>query len=187
MRVLLKTLFSVGILDLQRCSDILSECDVDTNTFADFIKSEVENRKIDPFSMDIIGLVYDYILKIAKREIEEHTGTTLANSVCVSTNSLATDFNYSPTDSDTIQIHLEMILEGQRSHLLSYFISQVMWWSPEFSGLFVWKLLALKAFDILHKFSVMELFNFFPNSRLKWKIQEPSNIVFYTLKGIKLA
>ena len=70
MRVLLKTLFSVGILDLQRCSDILSECDVDTNTFADFIKSEVENRKIDPFNMDIIGLAYDYILKNAKREIE---------------------------------------------------------------------------------------------------------------------
>ena len=124
MRVLLKTLFGIGILDLQRCSDILSECDVNTNTFADFIKSEVENRKIDPFSMDIIGLTYDYILKLAKREIEEHTGTTLADSVCVSANSLATAFDYSSLDLDAIQTQLEMIPKEQRSYLLSYFISQ---------------------------------------------------------------
>ena len=126
MRVLLKNLFGIGILDLQRCSEILSECDVNTNDFADFIKSQAESQSIDPFNMDIIGLAYDYILKIAKREIEEHTGTTLANSVCVSANSLATDFDYSPTDSNVIQTQLEMIPEGQRSHLLSYFISQVM-------------------------------------------------------------
>jgi len=126
MRVLLKTLFGIGVLDLQRCSEILSECDVNTNNFADFIKSQAETRNVDPFNMDIIGLAYDYILKNAKREIEEHTGTTLTDSVCVSANSLATDFDYSPTDSDAIQTQLEMIPEEQRSHLLSYFISQVM-------------------------------------------------------------
>jgi len=124
MRVLLKTLFGIGILDLQRCSDILSECDVNTNTFADFIKSEVESQSIDPFNMDIIGLAYDYILKIAKREIEEHTGTTLADSIRVSANSLATAFDYSSLDLDAIQTQLQMVPKEQRSYLLSYFISQ---------------------------------------------------------------
>lgn len=118
MRVLLKNLFGIGVLDLQRCSEILSECDVNTNDFADFIKSQAESRSVDPFNMDIIGLAYDYILKNAKREIKEHTGTTLANSVCVSANSLVTDFDYSPTDSDAIQTHLETIPEEQRTAIL---------------------------------------------------------------------
>jgi len=126
MRILLKNLFGIGILDLQRCSEILSECDVNTNDFADFIKSQAESRTVDPFNMDIIGLAYDYILKIAKREIEEHTGTTLADSVRVSANSLATAFDYSSLDLDAIQTQLQMIPKEQRSYLLSYFISQVM-------------------------------------------------------------
>jgi len=46
MRILLKNLFGIGILDLQRCSEILSECDVNTNNFADFIKSQVESRDV---------------------------------------------------------------------------------------------------------------------------------------------
>jgi len=126
MRILLKNLFGIGVLDLQRCSEILSECDVNTNDFTDFIKSQAESQSVDPFNMDIIGLAYDYILKIAKREIEEHTGTALAKPVHVAANSLATDFDCLPPDSDAIQAQLEMIPERQRSHLLSYFISQVM-------------------------------------------------------------
>lgn len=126
MSVILKGIFGLGILDIEKADDIVLDCDIEISLFRLFLERKIAERNIGSTNMDIIGLLYEYILEEAKSEVYDFTDEKLPKSIIVSANSLATSYDYRPLDYDEIQRILRSTFEYQMSPLLQFFVEKFL-------------------------------------------------------------
>lgn len=124
--MILKGIFGIGILDLRKADHIMLDCDIDISLFRTFLERKAAERNIGDIRMEIIGLLYEYILDETRVEILEFTGEELPGSISVSANSLATSYDYVLSDYNEIQRILRSSFEYQLSPLLQFFIEKII-------------------------------------------------------------
>ena len=86
-----------------------------------------EKTAISLFKVDICALACDYILQAARKEIEAKMGVDILNDlkseIWVAGNYCASSFDYK--DNQPTVGTIELIVSGERSPLLDWFMSQI--------------------------------------------------------------
>lgn len=111
-------------LDQKRAEKILSECEIDLQDISDYIK----NNYLPIWNIDIIGIIYDYILSKAFQEYWNETLEVIEdNEIFVYSNYLDTKFSQTEGTEEEITTAIEQgrfNLENS-SKLFQFFYSEI--------------------------------------------------------------
>lgn len=66
-------------LDVQRVTEVLDEAEVDYIDFSEYVEQYCLETKLPIQNVDACGVVYEYILQLARSNIEEYTGKDIVN------------------------------------------------------------------------------------------------------------
>ena len=124
---ILSALTNYGYGDLERCNTVLDEANVLDSDLAEEIQEMFGLERLD--KIDLVACAYDYIMQIARTEIEQHTNKDIMNDspytedeIYVVGNYLATSYDFRNNAEETKRL-IKSIPEEKKSQTLKWFES----------------------------------------------------------------
>jgi len=97
-------ILQINELDQQRAEEILTECEIDLQDISDYM----EANNLLTLNVDIIGIIYEYILKEASQEYWNETQEIIEdNEIFVYSNYLDTNFSQTEGTEEEIKKAIE--------------------------------------------------------------------------------
>ena len=117
---IVKALTNYGYGDIERANEVMNEANITDSDVAEYIKDMYQDRIAE---VDLVALVYEFILNEVKSDIQNLTGKDIEDKIRVSGNYLATSFDWK--DEDRLEV-LEIVKEIEEpSETLKWFVNQI--------------------------------------------------------------
>lgn len=88
-------LLPFGYLDIERAKTVCDEAGIEYSDIGEYLEEFMADAQMQLKDIDIVALVYEYILQNVRTEIEERTGKDIVNdyNVYVAGNYMATSYD----------------------------------------------------------------------------------------------
>lgn len=115
-------------LDVQRVTEILEESGIDNLDFSEYIEQYCIETSLPIQNIDACGVAYEYILELARSNIEEYTGKDIVNDTdgfSVYQNYICTSFDCADDVRELIISLVDQIPEEKRAKATQFVVDNI--------------------------------------------------------------